>query len=202
MIAKAAVVGTAALLAGVATLTLVQNGERGGAAGPRGAIVLTGTIEAREVDVGSEVGGRIVSFVAEEGVAVRRGDVLATIDDREVRLRTARLEARLAAAEAEVADLEALPRREDLELERSKLREAEVVLATALVNLERARELRAKNISAQEELDARAADHRLAGQRLETARRALAAVEAGARPAQVAAAKARRDELGREVELA
>jgi len=47
---------------------------------PRG-IVASGTIESEEVSVASEVAGRVAALMADEGDAVRSGDVLVKLDD-------------------------------------------------------------------------------------------------------------------------
>jgi HlyD family secretion protein len=199
-VVKPLLLSVAAAVAGATALALfARPGARGAAAGGE-ALVVTGTVEAREVDVANEVGGRIVSLEADEGAAVRRGDLLAVLDDAEPKLRVERLEARARAAEAELADLRSLPRREDVARERSRVGEAEVALDAARATLARAR--LAKELVAKEQLDDRASAHRAAAQALETARCSLAALEAGARPAQLAAAESHAAEAARDLDLA
>lgn len=40
----------------------------------------TGTIEVREVDIGSRIGSRVTTLLADEGASVKKGDVLAELD--------------------------------------------------------------------------------------------------------------------------
>ena len=68
---------------------------------PRGNdIPLTGVIDGNEYIVSPQMTGRIVNLTVDEGSIVKKGDLIAELDDKE-------LEASLAAAKANVASLEA-----------------------------------------------------------------------------------------------
>lgn len=68
---------------------------------PRGNdIPLTGVIDGNEYIVSPQMTGRIVNLTVDEGSIVKKGDLIAELDDKE-------LEAGLAAAKANVASLEA-----------------------------------------------------------------------------------------------
>jgi HlyD family secretion protein len=68
---------------------------------PRGSdIPLTGVIDGNEYIVSPQMTGRIVNLTVDEGSVVKKGDLIAELDDKE-------LEASLAAAKANVASLEA-----------------------------------------------------------------------------------------------
>ena len=68
---------------------------------PRGNdIPLTGVIDGNEYIVSPQMTGRIVNLTVDEGSVVKKGDLIAELDDRE-------LEASLAAAKANVASLDA-----------------------------------------------------------------------------------------------
>jgi len=56
---------------------------------PAGPLVASGTVEADEVLIASEVGGRLVEVLAEEGRRVSTGDVLARLDDSLAQLQVA-----------------------------------------------------------------------------------------------------------------
>lgn len=67
-------------------------------------VVETGQIEPlRKVEVKSKVGGRILRLFVEEGVTVRSGQILATIDPQEINSQVAALRAQLAASQARLA---------------------------------------------------------------------------------------------------
>ena len=68
---------------------------------PRGAeIPLTGIIDGNEVIVSPQIAGRMIHLAVDEGSQVKKGDLIAELDPKE-------LEASLAAAKANVASLEA-----------------------------------------------------------------------------------------------
>lgn len=68
---------------------------------PRGSdIPLTGVIDGNEYIVSPQMTGRIVNLTVDEGSVVKKGDLIAELDDEE-------LEASLGAAKANVASLEA-----------------------------------------------------------------------------------------------
>jgi len=58
----------------------------------KASITASGTIEAKEVDVSAQMGGRIVSMNVEEGDVVQKGQVLAEIEHKklDIQLRHAR----------------------------------------------------------------------------------------------------------------
>jgi HlyD family secretion protein len=67
---------------------------------PRGNdIPLTGVVDGNEVIVSPQISGRIVTLTVDEGSAVKKGDLIAELDSKE-------LEANLAAARANVTSLE------------------------------------------------------------------------------------------------
>lgn len=56
------------------------------AASPQSGIVASGTIEAEEVAIASEISGRVLQVLAEEGDTVETGEVLVKLDDEILRL--------------------------------------------------------------------------------------------------------------------
>jgi HlyD family secretion protein len=64
-------------------------------------VVLSGTIEARDADVGSLVGGRVLAVRVDEGAAVRKGQPLIELEpdflDRQIRAQQGRVDAARAA---------------------------------------------------------------------------------------------------------
>ncbi len=96
-----------------------------------GPLHLTGFIEAQETHVAAEVGGRIRSIRVEEGDVVRTGDLLITLDDSLLQRQLALADARVQKAKAELAQLQAGARPEDIALARAQVRQAEVALQAA-----------------------------------------------------------------------
>lgn len=88
-----------------------------------GHLIVSGIIEARQVDVAPEVGGVIVELTVREGDAVEEGQLLAQLD-------TALIDAQLAQAEAAVAVARA-----SLDLAMAGAREVDVRQAEAAVRV-------------------------------------------------------------------
>lgn len=96
--------------------------------GVRAAEPLTasGTIEATQVRVSAQIGGRILELLADEGDTVKAGQVLARLDDALLRAELKKAQAALVAAQAQLAQARAGAHPEDL-----RQAEAAVKLARA-----------------------------------------------------------------------
>ncbi len=79
------------------------------------AIQGVGTVEAKVVvQVGAKITGRLTEVRVDQGDAVEAGQVLARLDDAQLRADVARGEAALRAAEAQLRDLAAGARPEEI----------------------------------------------------------------------------------------
>ena len=76
-------------------------------------LVLAGTLEARTVNVGSLVGGRVVRVHVDEGNHVTAGQVLVTLETETLDRQIAEQQAAIAAAQAQLAKAVAGPRDEE-----------------------------------------------------------------------------------------
>jgi HlyD family secretion protein len=183
-------------------LAAVSACNRGGAAAaPRAS----GYVEATEVQVASEVGGRLLEMKAVEGARVTAGDVIARIDTADTDLALRRAEAERAQADAQLALLRAGSRAEDVrqasaqvQSAQADVRGAQAELDAASADLERFEGLlKASAGSVKQRDDARtrrdvaAARVRAAQERAQAAGDTLARVRAGARPQELDAARAR-----------
>lgn len=79
-----------------------------------GPVAVTGQIEGITTSAGSRIGGRVAEVLAEEGAAVKTGDILVRLDAREAEALEAAAAARLAQAQAMLDKLEAGARPEEL----------------------------------------------------------------------------------------
>ncbi len=70
------------------------------------AVVYSGTIETREVRVGSKAGGRVEAVLVQEGQEVEPGAALVKLDIAELRAQASQAEARVAQQRARLARLE------------------------------------------------------------------------------------------------
>jgi RND family efflux transporter MFP subunit len=109
------------LAGGQAAVVKVAAAEAAGgrAAGPGAVLDASGYVTARRrATVSSKVTGKVAEIFIEEGQAVRQGQVLARLDDSQVRASLALAEAQLAASRKSFAEDQARLREAELNLER------------------------------------------------------------------------------------
>ena len=116
------VLGGAAVIAGRGLVP-----ERGGGDG----LVANGTIEATEVEVSSKLPGRLVQLLVEEGDQVQANQAVARLDTSEFEAEVAQARAALARAEAQLKELLAGSRFQEIEEARANLQQAEDNLTLA-----------------------------------------------------------------------
>ncbi len=173
-----------------------------GAEGPPRA---SGYVEATEVRVAPEVGGRVLEVAVAEGDRVESGALVARLDTADVELALKRAYAERDQAAAQLKLLQAGARAEDIrqaraqaESAQSDVRAAESELASATADLERFEKLLQANAGSRKQRDDAATRREVAAARVAAARdRARAAGEvvarlrSGSRPEEIAAARAR-----------
>lgn len=151
----------------------------------------TGTIEYTQTDVAPNLSGRLGVLRAHEGDRVAAGDTLAILTAATMPADLQRLEAAAVDARAQLRDLQAGARSEEIARAEADLRRAESDLALAQENRRRIEPLAAKGtLSAQRGDEVRAAETQ-ATERFATARQTLLQLQNGPRPETVAAARAR-----------
>ncbi len=172
---------------------------------PANMLRVSGHVEATEVHVAAEVGGRILELRVAEGDRLNSGDVIARLDTRDTELQTQRARADRAGAVAQLNLLEAGARVEDVRQAEADVQAAEAEamaidadLKAAQLDFERAQALLEANAIAQKQRDdARARvdgvreRQRGAQQRVRAAREAVIRLKKGARVEEIAAARAR-----------
>jgi HlyD family secretion protein len=172
---------------------------------PSNTIRVSGHVEATEVRVASDVGGRLIELRVMEGDRVAAGDLIGRLDATDTELQIARGRADRAAAEAQLRALEVGARPEEIRQARAEVEAAEgetaaatAELKAAEIDLERFEALLRANAGAEKERDdARArvevarARVRSASQRVQAAREVLARLRAGTRREDLDAARAR-----------
>jgi HlyD family secretion protein len=102
-----------------------------------GPLRLSGNIEAHESLVSFKVPGRIVALPVDEGMAVKAGDLLARLDDEDYRQETAVSEATARVRERQLALGLAGSRRQDIEMARQSVVDAQADLEQKRRDLER-----------------------------------------------------------------
>jgi len=155
-------------------------------------IAANGRVEgaSEEIRLGFTVPGRLRAIFVEEGERVRRGQVLAELENAEQWARVEAERALLAKAEAQLALLRAGARAEEKEQARAALEEARAVAEHAEAAYQRARRLHERGILSREELERAEREWRTAHARWEAARQQYERILAGSRSEEIAAAEA------------
>ncbi len=180
------------------------------------AVQGVGTVEARGVvQVAPKIAGRVVEIRVDQGDPVSARQILARLDDAQLRAEVDRAEAAVSAAEAQLGDLVAGARpeeiaearanaararaqlddlvagarRQEIEELRERVRSAEASRLLAERELGRARQLFGMELIAAQEVDRARQAHDVAAAAERAARQALDVAVEGTRPALVEAAR-------------
>ena len=173
--------------------------------GPTDRVRVSGHVEADDVQVAPEVGGRILTLKVAEGDRVNQGDLIATIDTRDTELALARSRADRSQADAQVRLLLAGSRIEDVRQAEAQagaaqadVAAAESELSNSQTDLERYESLLRANAGSQKARDDAKARRDVAAERLtaakeraKAARETAARVKAGSRKEEIDGARAR-----------
>lgn len=143
-----------------------------------------------EVRVGAKTIGRIKEISVKEGNWVKEGQVLAMLDDAELRAQLEQAKAAFEAAKARLEELLAGPRAEEREAAKAKLGEARAVLEEARAQLNRYTELLKEGAISHSQFDEVRMRHEVALAQYRSAQEQLKLVEAGAREEVKKAARA------------
>jgi len=170
----------------------------------------SGTVEARNIRVGSKVGGRIDQVLVREGDAVEPGQILLTFDDQELKasLEQSRANAQKAergyrreeiaearaAAEQAKADYELRRngyRKEDVDTAEDDLERAKADEIRTRLDFERYDALAKKDLVSQQQRDTSEANWKMALAQREMAQHKYDEMRRGYRPEEIASAEAR-----------
>jgi len=172
---------------------------------PADHVRVSGQVEATEVQVAAQVGGRLLELRVAEGDRLKAGDVVARLDAADAQLAMARARADREQADAQLRLLLAGARVEDIRQAEAQLattetevRAADAELAAAQADVDRFEALLAANSGSRKQRDdavtrsdvakARAQGAR---DRVRAAREAVARLRAGSRREEIDAARAR-----------
>ncbi len=118
------------------------------------AIQGVGTVEAKKVvSVSSKITGRVVSVLVDQGDAIEAGQLMARLDDAQYRADMDRAEATVRVADAQLRDLLAGARPEEIEQLRARLSSASATRTLTEHDFQRARDLSAKELISAQDLD-------------------------------------------------
>jgi HlyD family secretion protein len=172
---------------------------------PDNSLRVSGHVEATEVHVAPDVGGRVLDLRVAEGDRVNSGDVIARLDTRDTELQIQRGRADRATSVAQLRLLEAGSRIEDIRQAEAQVDAAEADamaiqadLKAAQVDLDRFEALLTANAGSQKQRDDAKARVdvtrerlRSAEERVRSAREAVTRLKQGARPEEIEAARTR-----------
>ncbi len=191
-------------------------------------LIVSGFVEADEIRVGSQVGGRVAQVLVEEGDRVRRGELIFNLEPFDLAEQHAAAAAELAAAEAEHARLsagyrkeeieqaaarqdaakaeldrlQAGPRRQEISIAREQMNTAQARLEFADSEFARLEQLRKDGKAAPREYERAASDLKAARAEAAAAAQNLALLEEGSRKEDIAAAAAALAEAAEALKLA
>ena len=147
--------------------------------------VASGVVEAVEADLGFQAGGRVAAVLVREGDVVSDGQLLARLDVNELEARRDVAEAQLMIAAAQLAELEAGARPEELASARAAVSAATERLGAARREVERLRPLVAAGAVAEQVFDRATTAAQVAQAQHEQAVEALRLLERGTRAERV-----------------
>ncbi len=159
-------------------------------AGATDGMVASGTVEATDAQLGFQAPGRIAALTPREGDRVTAGSELARLETSELGARRSQAAAQVRAMEAQLDELVAGSRREELAQARAALAAADARVADAQRDAERAQTLLAGRAVARETLDKATLALDLARRQRDQAGEQLALLQQGPRPERIAAARA------------
>lgn len=175
----------------------------------------SGTVETREIQIGSKIGGRVTDVPVEEGQTVKAGTVLVRFECDELKAQRAQAEAAVEQAQAdldkmlrgnrpeEIVQAEATaraqraafeaarngPRRQEIDQARADYAAAQADAANAEVFYQRMQKLVATDTISRQQFDDARDKRDAAAQRAESARQRFALLQAGTRPEDLRAAE-------------
>lgn len=154
------------------------------------ALVLSGNVDIREVNLAFRVGGRVRTLAVDEGATVQPGQVLGELDTEPLRNALAQAEAGLQSSVAKDAMMRAGYRVEDVARLRAALQGQQAVLLNAEQVLARQRQLAGTGAVAERTLDEARATRDRAAAETEAARQQYEQAQRGYRKEDVAQAAA------------
>lgn len=158
--------------------------------GDEGRLVASGTVEARDADLGFQTPGRIDALGVDRGDAVSLGQTLAALDRSELEARRAAADAQQAAARARLDEMRSGFRLEEIAQGRAAVRASERRVGDARRDVERTRRLFEGGAVSRQTLDNQLTALELAEADLDQAAQQLEILQTGPRSEQIAAQEA------------
>ncbi|MBO8154576.1 efflux RND transporter periplasmic adaptor subunit [Thermovirga sp.] len=153
-------------------------------------INVSGNIETTEARIGFKIAGRVIERLVDEGDFVEKGQVIALLDDTDLKHELTLREAELESAQAKLAELESGYRQEEVQAARARLEGAVAELNFQKKELERFKKLFQEQVISKQEFDRIQANYKNAMSKVAEARQKLNLLLAGPRSEEIQQAKA------------
>jgi HlyD family secretion protein len=159
---------------------------------PKAFVVASGRVEpvSEEIEVGTEISGKIKAVLVEEGDQMQQGQHMAILENSDYAAQLAAAEARLAQAQAEWRRVMNGARSQERREARAVVEQTEVVMRNAELELERRQRLLQRGAVSKEEADRAERELRVARARYQEAKERHALIDAEAREEDRARAQA------------
>jgi HlyD family secretion protein len=167
-----------------------------------GELVLSGNFEVDDAQLGFKTPGRVIGRTVREGDRVQSGQLIARLDDAEQQSQLALRRAELAAAEAQLAELEAGSRPQEIAAAAATLRSAEADRDRVRLDFARQEELRKKQVISDRDFETAQAQLKVAEARAAEAAERLKLIQEGPRVETIRQARARTEQARAAVALA
>lgn len=170
--------------------------------GRSGELVLSGNFEVDDAQLGFKTPGRVVDRTVREGDRVQASQLIARLDDAEQQSQLALRRAELAAAEAQLAELEAGSRPQEIAAAAATVRSAEADRDRVRLDFARQEELRKKQVISDRDFEAAQAQLKVAEAKAVEAAERLKLIQEGPRTETIRQAHARVEQARAAVALA
>jgi ABC exporter DevB family membrane fusion protein len=145
---------------------------------------------SEDIQVSAEIAGRLKSVEVEEGDRVRRGQVLAVLNNDDYRAQVASAAATLCAREADLRKVQNGARTEERQETLAAVNEAQAVMENARLQMERRQRLNRDGVVSREEAENYEREYKVAKARYDAAAQHFALIDDPSREEDVARAQA------------
>jgi ABC exporter DevB family membrane fusion protein len=145
-------------------------------------VAAEGKVEAMpgfEVEIGSELNGRIERFFVNEGDTVKKGDLIASLENRDLKAKLRESETEVTVARARLNEVVSGSRTEEIRKAKAALEGAVADLHLASTEFERYERLYNQGMISETELEARKGSHKVALSHVKEAEEEKALLEKG-----------------------
>ncbi len=167
-----------------------------------GVLLLSGNVEVTETNIGFKLPGRVIELLVDEGQAVKKGDVLARLDNAELASIVTQNRAAVGEAETRLAELKAGSRPQEVERAKANVRAQEAELARLKKDFERAQVLYTNGAISSAQFDAARSAYENREAQRSSAEESLSLVHEGPRKEDIESARYRANQARAAVQTA